>query len=308
MNTRITLEQWRTLVAVVDCGGYAQAAARLNKSQSAVTYAIQKMESLLELKVFMVEGRKAVLTGPGEQLYQHARMLLEDALGMEQLAATLKQGWEAEIRIAAEVVFPTWLLLEVMHQFGQESPATRVELIESVMGGTSEALLQGRVDLAIAPAVPPGFAGELLMPMRVLPVAHPDHPLHQLGRRVRVTDLRRHRHIVVRDTGSARETSTMTVEARKRWVVGNMATSIHALCQGYGFAWMVEDKIRNELRKGQLKALPMQGQERMLSMYSIIARPEQAGPGVRRLAELLGQRVRGLCKLARAAQMDADQR
>ena len=64
----ITLEQWRTLVSVVDDGGYAQAAARLHKTQSAVTYAVQKMESLLGVKVFKVEGRKAVLTPTGQLL------------------------------------------------------------------------------------------------------------------------------------------------------------------------------------------------------------------------------------------------
>ena len=44
---RISLEQWRALIAVVDAGGYAQAAARLHKSQSAVTYAVKKLERLL---------------------------------------------------------------------------------------------------------------------------------------------------------------------------------------------------------------------------------------------------------------------
>ena len=43
MNTpRISLEQWRALVAVVEAGGYGQAAEQLHKSQSTVTYAIQK--------------------------------------------------------------------------------------------------------------------------------------------------------------------------------------------------------------------------------------------------------------------------
>ena len=42
---RVTLDQWRALVAVVDAGGYAQAAEALHKSQSAVTYAVQKLES-----------------------------------------------------------------------------------------------------------------------------------------------------------------------------------------------------------------------------------------------------------------------
>jgi DNA-binding transcriptional LysR family regulator len=38
----ITLEQWQSLIAVVDTGGYAQAAKKLCKSQSAITYAVKK--------------------------------------------------------------------------------------------------------------------------------------------------------------------------------------------------------------------------------------------------------------------------
>ena len=62
MVPHITLEQWRTLLAVVDAGGYAQAAELLHKSQSAVTYAVQKIESLLGVKAFEIQGRKAQLS------------------------------------------------------------------------------------------------------------------------------------------------------------------------------------------------------------------------------------------------------
>ncbi|HEX4596253.1 MAG TPA: LysR family transcriptional regulator, partial [Burkholderiaceae bacterium] len=52
MSPKITLDQWRALMAVVDAGGYAQAAESLHKSQSAVTYAVQKLEAVLGVKVF----------------------------------------------------------------------------------------------------------------------------------------------------------------------------------------------------------------------------------------------------------------
>ena len=66
----ISLDQWRALIAVVDAGGYAQAAEVLHKSQSAVTYAVQKIESQLELKAFEIQGRKAILTPTGQMLYR----------------------------------------------------------------------------------------------------------------------------------------------------------------------------------------------------------------------------------------------
>ena len=60
---RTSLEQWHCFLAVVDEGSYARAAEVLHKSQSAVTYTIQKMEEQLGVRVFEIRGRKAELTG-----------------------------------------------------------------------------------------------------------------------------------------------------------------------------------------------------------------------------------------------------
>jgi len=201
-DPRISLEQWRALRGVVDAGGYAQAAARLHKSQSAITYAVQKIESLLKVKIFELQGRKAHLTGSGQLLYARARALLEEATSLEGAARHLAQGWESELQLAIEIIFPTWLLLRCLAQFAQEHPETRIELYETVLSGTVEAMTQHRVDLAISSSVPAGFVGEALMAMRFLAAAHPDHPLHKLRRKLTLQDLRKHRHLVVRDSGS----------------------------------------------------------------------------------------------------------
>src|SRR3984957_16803994 len=119
VNPRISLEQWRSLLAVVDAGGYAQAATVLHKSQSAVTYAVHKMESLLGGKIFEVIGRKAHLTATGQVLYRRAKALLEEAGALETAAGSLAAGWEPELKLAVEVVFPTWLLLECFSRFAR---------------------------------------------------------------------------------------------------------------------------------------------------------------------------------------------
>ena len=116
MAFQITLEQWRSLLAVVDAGGYAQAAESLHKSQSAVTYAVQKIEFLLGVKVFEIQGRKAILTPTGQMLYRRALALVEEANDLEQAAHTLSAGWEAEIHIAAEILFPSRLLYSARSQ------------------------------------------------------------------------------------------------------------------------------------------------------------------------------------------------
>lgn len=289
---RVQLAQWRVLRAVVDAGGYAQAAERLHKSQSAVTYAVQKLERTLGVAVFQLQGRKAVLTAAGELLYRRAGSLLADAAALEQAGTDLAAGGETELRLAVDVVFPTWLLLSVLGEFAQGAASTRIELRETVLGGTEEALLEHMADLAITPMVPTGFVGDPLLRVRFVAVAAPGHPLHQLGRAITYRDLRRQRQLVIRDSGTQRRHNAGWLGAEARWTVSNKATSIRAARMGLGFAWYPEDVVREELAAGTLKALPLQaGRERYVDLYLVLADPEYAGPRTLQLATMLRHAV-----------------
>lgn len=291
----VTLEQWKALISVVESGGYEKAAEALNKSQSSVTYAVQKLQSQLGVKAFEVKGRKAVLTPTGEFLYRRARALVEEAAATERAARKLAAGWEAEIGIAVDIAFPTWLMLDSLERFGSESPHTRIEVIESVLGGTTEALLQGQVQLAVTGMLPQGFVGDLLMPVRFLPAAHPQHPLHKLGRPLTIQDLHAHRHLVVRESGSRRATRAR-LEAAQRWTVSHMATSIQAASKGYGYGWYPEYRMRDEIAAGMLKPLPMRdGGEGIAQLYLVFADRDAAGPGVLRLAAIMREMAEAAC-------------
>jgi DNA-binding transcriptional LysR family regulator len=299
MSPHVTLEQWQALVAVVDAGGYAQASEALHKSQSSVTYAVQKLQSQLGVKAFEISGRKAVLTPTGQLLYRRARVLLEEAGSVEKAAKSLSAGWEAEIRIAAEVLFPYSLLLKSYERFSRESPHTRIELVESVIGGTTEALVNRTADLAISPEIPPGFEGEAIMRTRVILVAHPEHPLHKLGRPVTLRDLREHRQIIVRESDSRRATKP-PVEATQRWTVSNMSTSIMAVSMGMGYGRYTEDKVRSELLAGSLKPLEVREPGVTdVALYLVYADRDSAGPGVRRLAEIIRDDTAAACSRAK---------
>ena len=287
MEPRITLEQWQALVAVVDAGSYAKAAQMLHKSQSTVTYAVQKLESLLGVKAFEIRGRKAVLTPTGDLLQRRARTLLDEARGLEGASRRVSAGWEVEITVAADILFPYWLLLQCFDRFGRESPHTRIELIESVLAGTTQAITERRADLAIASSIPPGHLADPLVRLLAIPVASPGHPLHRLGRPVTERDLRDHRQLIVRESDALRATKA-TLEASQRWTVSHMSTSIVAAVQGFGYGWYPEEKIRPELTAGTLKPLPMrEGGERFAQLYLLFADREYAGPGTRRLAEII---------------------
>jgi DNA-binding transcriptional LysR family regulator len=290
-DPRVSLAQWRALVAVVDAGGYAQAAERLHKSQSSVSYAVQRLEELLGVKAFEIHGRKAMLTPAGEILCRRGRTLLDEAARLERAAGTLARGWETELRLAVEIIFPTWLLLRCLGRFSEEQPGIRVEVYESVLGGTEELLREGHVELAIGSSVPKGLLGDALMPVEFICAAAPSHALHRLERPLTLDDLRSHRHLVIRDTGT-RRTSEASVEAEQRWTVSNKATSIRAASMGLGYAWYARDSIREELESGQLVPLPLvAGAKRHAMLYLVFADRDAAGPGVRRLAELLAAAV-----------------
>lgn len=294
-SPRISLDQWRALLAVVDEGGYAKAAQALHKSQSSVTYAVQQIESLLGVKVFKIDGRKAALTPAGDALYRRARYLLDEAASLERSSKLVSAGWEPQIAIAVEGFFPSWLLLHCLEKFGRESPHTRIEVYETILGHRTDMLSTGSADLAIFSLPPQGFEAEPLGRMRFLLVASPKHPLHALGRKVTMRDLRKHRHLVIRESSAGRG-NPVTVEATERWTVSNFAMAIQAARAGYGFVWLPEEKIRDELASGALQPIPLRdGGERFAELYLVHADRDHAGPGTQRLAQILREDVSGAC-------------
>src|SRR5215472_1467742 len=298
MAPRISLDEWRALIAVVDEGGYAKAAKAINKSQSSVTYAVKQLEAQLGVKAFRIEGRKAVLTPTGQLLYRRGKVLVDDAGRLERAAAEFAKGWETEIRLAVDIIFPTWLLVQCIGAFAAERPETRIELYETVLSGADDMLLARGADFAITSSVPQGFVGDVLMQIHAVCVAAPSHPLHHLGRPATLDDLRRHRHLVIRDSGIQRARSAGWLN-EQRWTVSHKATSIHALTLGYGYAWLPEEAIRGELERGALVPVPLrEGAERGGSLYLVFADRDATGPGALRLAAILREKVASECKRA----------
>lgn len=84
------------------------------------------------------------------------------------------------------------------------------------------------------------------------------------------------------------------MRSEQSWIVSNMATSIGAVCRGYGYAWFPEHKIRRELEDGVLAPLPLaRGGRRYLTIYLVLADAEQPGPGVAALADIIRRRAAG---------------
>lgn len=292
MEPRVSLEQWRAFLAVIDAGGYAKAAEQLSKSQSAVSYAISQLETALGVAVFELQGRRAVPTPAGDMLSRRARHLLLEAERLESAACQLHNQVEPLISVAGDVIVPPSQVLSCLSHFAERYPETRVELYESVMGGTEDALVQHKVDLAISARVPPGFSGEYLMSVTFRGVTSPDHPLQELGRPVSFEDLRHYRQSIVRDSGIHRRYTEGWQEAEQRLTVSHIHTSLEAIRLGLSYAWLPEAYLHEDLKAGRLKLLPMETpSERVHALYLIFADRELAGPAARHLAEVLQARL-----------------
>jgi len=288
MNTpKVTLDQWRALQAVVDYGGFSQAANKLNRSQSSVSHAVNKLQELLGFKVLHIQGRKAVLSEAGDLLLTRARQLLNDACAIEQQALHLSEGWEAEIRLAVETAFPTHVLMQALKEFEPVSNKTRIRLQEVVLSGAEETLLSGNADLVISPYVPQGFLGEELIQVKFIAVAHPDHNLFKLNHKLTTDDLSRETQVVVSDSGS-KGISIGWLSGSQRWAVNSLESARKIISNGLGFAWLPENEIKQQLNNNELRALPLsEGSENTGILYLIYADLNRIGPATKQLADIL---------------------
>ncbi|WP_126454983.1 LysR family transcriptional regulator [Sulfuriflexus mobilis] len=285
---RVSLEQWRALQAVVDNGGFAQAAKALHRSQSSVSYTVAKLQEQLGIAVLRIEGRKAILTDEGQVLLRRARQLVQEAVELEQFADSLEQGWETEVRLVVDAAFPTRLLMCALNRFAPRSQGSRVQLNEAVLSGAEEALEQGSADLVIGANVPPGFLGEPLIDIDFIAVSHTNHPLQQLGRLITTSDLERELQIVIRDSGGRQRRDVGWLGAEHRWSVSSIETASTAVLEGLGYCWLPEHSICQQLEAGRLKPLPLrEGGSYKATLYLVYGQPGEPGPGTRLLAELL---------------------
>lgn len=277
--------------AVVEHGGFNQAAQKIYKSQSSIHKAVGKVEESLGLKLFTVEGRKTQLTEAGHLMLRRAEYLLEEAAKIEAVGQTLGEGVESTLKIAVDEVYPSEVLYKVLEATSEQFPLLQIELVESVLTGAKELLENTEVDIAISPfSVSGGFQEELCQ-IEFLAVAHPEHALFQIPRALNYEDLKAHRQIVVRDSATLQNKDAGWLGANQRWTVSHLRTSIDMISKGLGYAWLPINSITSELDRGELKPLNVEhGAKRHAQLYLIFNDGDKLGPAARTfLGELRSQ-------------------
>ncbi|WP_194787654.1 LysR family transcriptional regulator [Pseudomonas sp. UFMG81] len=293
MFSRISLEQWRAFVSTVECGGFQQAGEHLYKSQSAVSHAVNRMEQLLGQALFVIEGRKAVLTPLGQALLPQAKHLLGAAQKLEQLANQYQPGLFSELALAVDVLFPVERLQQALEAFAQQFPDYRIRLYETALSGARELLEDGKVELAIASSLPPGYVQALLLDVSLACVVAASHPLSQAEGELSLDDMKPHRQVVIRDSGTRQSQNSGWLGTSQRWTVSSLALAERFVERSLGFAWLPEHGVRDGLAQGRLRRLPLQHQRvREVPLYMGYAQAYRHNPAVQWLAQCLHEQCR----------------
>jgi len=285
---RVTLEQWRMFRAVVQHGGFNQASDAVHKSQSSIHSAVQKIEHALGVKLFKIEGRKTQITPAGEMLLRRAEFLLEEAGKVEAIGQTLAKGIETQLKIAVDEIFSQQVLYQVLDATSKQYPLLRIELMESILTGAKELLVNTEVDIAISPFTVANNFSEPLCDIEFVAVAKPSHVLHAMARALTLEDLKSQRQIVVRDSALSGRKDDGWLGSNQRWTVGHMRTSIDMIVNGFGFAWLPVSVIEQQLIDGSLLPLNLvHNAKRTTQLHLIFDDKDQLGPAAKTFIELL---------------------
>lgn len=144
----LTFKQIEALYWVVQLGGFSNAAARLNTTQSAITKRIQELEANFEVQIFDRTGQKAALTRKGEELVELASELLRrrdhmmlKLKGFGTFSGTLRIG-------ITEITSMTWLP-NLMQSLRMAFPELAVQPRMGMAWELQQQLLHGHIDMAV---------------------------------------------------------------------------------------------------------------------------------------------------------------
>jgi len=254
---RLSLDALTVIDAIDREGSFAAAAQVLHRVPSAITYAVQKLEEDLSVPLFDRSGHRAQLTEAGRELLREGRRLLAAADELESRVKRVATGYEVELRIAVDDLIPMERLFPLFDAFYRSACGTRLKLLTEVYGGTWDALVTQRADLAIgAPSEGPGGGGFSTRPLGIVQWAlmvAPTHPLAHAPEPIAPDELIRHRTIAAAD--SSRNLPPRTsglLSGQDVLTVPDMRWKIRFQRAGLGMGYLPIHLTRADVQAGRL--------------------------------------------------------
>lgn len=142
------LDALRSLAVGVELGSFAKAAERLNRSTSAVSAQLKKLEEQAGTPILRRAGRGLALTDAGDTLLAYARRLLD--LNDEAATALRGAALEGGVRLGLQEDFGESLLSSVLGRFARAHPRVRIEARIARNVELLDRVRAGQLDLALA--------------------------------------------------------------------------------------------------------------------------------------------------------------
>ncbi len=250
-------DEIQLMEAIGASGSLTRAAAALGKAPSTVSYTLRQIEGRFDALLFDRRRYRLQLTPAGQLLVREATRLRDDMQRLTRRVTQVAKGWEDRLWIVTDEIIEFGTLLPVIQDFDRLDSGVSLRVTHEVLGGTWEALAEGRGDLVIgATNEPPAGLGvqwRELGQMRWVYAVSPRHALAKVKTPLTAAQLQAHRAVVVADTSrrsDGRAYGHGTGQARL--AVPSMAAKIAAQCAGLGVGWLPEARVASLLARGEL--------------------------------------------------------
>jgi DNA-binding transcriptional LysR family regulator len=147
MSAPLDLDQLQSFCAIADCGSFTEAARRVNKTQSAVSMQIKRLEERLGQVLLLRDGRSVSLTQHGEVLYERARKMLRT--NAEILDHFSEGDLAGSIRFGVPDDYAVRLLPVILSSFQRTHPKIAVDVSCMASEQLLEGMRAGRYDLIV---------------------------------------------------------------------------------------------------------------------------------------------------------------
>ena len=179
MATMLDLDQLRTFLAIAEAGSFTQAAGVVNKTQSAVSMQMRRLEERIGRPIFVRDGRLSRLTEDGERLLHYARKLMK--LNDETISAFDESELAGHVRLGTPDDYADRFLPEIMARFSRSNPRAEIEVTCAPTPLLVQDLKANRLDIAIISHVRARGGGgeEVVRREPLLWVASARHCVHE---------------------------------------------------------------------------------------------------------------------------------
>jgi LysR family transcriptional regulator for metE and metH len=137
------------VAAVAASGSVTRAASDVHLTQSAVSHQLRDIEARLGTALFLRVGKRMVPTAAGERVLATARRVLDDIETTEDDVRRLGTNTAAVLRVCAQCNTGYHWLPTLVEAFRRKHPQVDVAIAVECTMRPLEALLEGRLDLAI---------------------------------------------------------------------------------------------------------------------------------------------------------------